>query len=175
MKRKILIKWDRVSLIVPEKEDISLYHSWMNNFETQHYLWYNSRTFSLEDEEKFLEKLNKDEKSQLFCIMVNETKKVIWNVWLNEINHINKWWVLWIVIFEENQRGNWYGKESIELLHNFAKNNLNLRKICLHVYWDNKNAIKLYSQLWYFEVWRWKKHKFHNWVFIDDVMMEIFL
>jgi RimJ/RimL family protein N-acetyltransferase len=119
--------------------------------------------------------MNKDNTSQIFCIMINETKTVIWNVWLNKIDHINKCWFFWIVIFEDNNCWKWYGKESIELVHIFAKQHLNLRKICLHVYWDNKNAIKLYSKIWYKEVWRWKNHKLYNWNFIDDVMMEIFL
>lgn len=175
MIRKIIITWEKISLIVPEKEDIDLYHKGMNNIQTQHYLGYNARTFSREDEEKYFENMNKDNKSQTFCIMINETKEVIWNISLNEINHINKWGIMWIVIFEELKRWSWYGKEAINLLHGFAKQQLNLRKLCLHVYADNEKAIKLYTKLWYKEVWRWKQHKFHNWEFIDDVMMEIFL
>lgn len=175
MDRKIILSWNTISLVVPEKEDIDLYHNGMNNIQTQHYLWYSARTFSREDEEKYFENMNKGDKSQTFCIMINDTKKIIWNVWLNEINHINKWWTFWIVIFESEDRGNWYGQEAIELLHDFAKQQLNLRKLCLHVYWDNQKAIKLYTKIGYKEVWRWEKHKFYNWEFIDDVMMEIFL
>lgn len=175
MDRKVILKWNKISLVVPEKQDAEFFYKGINNLEIQHYLWYSSRLFSFEYEEKFLEKINNDEKSHTFCIMLNETQQIIWNMWLNEIDHVNKHGTLGIAIFDNEQRGKWYGKEAIELVHHFAKNHLNLRKLCLHVYWDNKNAMKLYSKIWYKEIWRWSKHKFYNWDFVDDVMMEIFL
>lgn len=175
MERKILIQWDKISLVVPEKADIPLYYKGMNNLEIQHYLGYSARTFSMEDEEKFLENINKNEKSQTFCIMRNDTEKIIWNISFNTIDHINKYWILWIVIFESDQRWSWFWKESITLLHWYAKDHLNLRKVCLHVLGDNLKAINLYKKLWYAEVWRWNKHKFYNWKYVDDILMEYFL
>ena len=175
MDRKVLIKWKTISLVVPEKDDIELYYLGMNNIEIQHYLWYDARTFSVENEEDFLKTINKDEKSQMFWIMVNDSKKVIWNIGLNKIDHVNKFGMVGVVIFEQSGRGKWYGDEAMKLLHDFSKKHLNLRKLCLVVFWDNTRAIKLYSRIGYTEVGRWKEHKFYNGNYVDKVMMELFL
>ena len=39
MERVKMLSWDKVSLVVPEREDIDIWYKWINDIETQSFLW----------------------------------------------------------------------------------------------------------------------------------------
>lgn len=38
--RIIILDWENISLVVPEKQDIEIWYKWLNNPEIQAYLWF---------------------------------------------------------------------------------------------------------------------------------------
>jgi RimJ/RimL family protein N-acetyltransferase len=78
--RVIISKWKKVSLVVPEKEDVELWYKWINNLEINQYLRSWEFLYSYEQEVEYYENLTNDKNSIKFAIYVNDEKKVIWNV-----------------------------------------------------------------------------------------------
>jgi len=72
MKRIKVLEWKKVSLVVPEKQDIKLWYEGMNNLEIWKNLVYTFwKVWHLEDEEEFYEIQRKRVDSQMFCIYEN--------------------------------------------------------------------------------------------------------
>jgi RimJ/RimL family protein N-acetyltransferase len=173
-KRVIILKGKKVSLVVPEKEDISLWYHWINNPEIAKPIWQLHKIHTLEAEEKYYEKLVNGEFWISFSIMVNETKKIIWNIAFKDLSHFHKTSDLWLAIFDNNSRNKWYWTEVIRLFLDYAFRIQWLRKMCL-TYWEfNKIWEHVYKKIWFKEAWVYKKHLYADWEYWDYFFMEIF-
>ena len=171
---KVLI-WEKISLVVPEKEDIKLWYVWVNDIETQSYLGsMYGEIITIEDEEEYYDSIRKDTSIKLFCIYTEESKKVIWNVSLMWIDYKNRKAELWIAIFDKEQQNKWYGTESIKLMLKYAFEVLWLNKVNLRFVEFNKRAQKVYEKIWFKQVGRLTKEIFVWWKYYDDILMEIF-
>ncbi len=174
-KRIIVINWEKISLIVPEKQDIEIWYKWINNIEIQSYLWLMFWSIiSKEAEEKYYDNLNKNKEQLTFSIFINQDKKVIWNISLMKIDFRNMHTELWIVITDEKNLSKWYWTESIYLILKYVFDVLWLNKVYLRLNSKNTRAKKVYDKLWFIEVWRFKKHNYIFWEFHDEIIMEIF-
>ncbi len=175
MQRIKILEWDKVSLVVPEKQDIEIWYKGINNIETQSYLgsMYWDIIFK-EDEEDYYELVRKNKNNRLFCIYINNEKKVIWNINLFDIDLLNRKAELWIVIFDIENRNKWYWSESINLILKFWFKALWLNKIKLRFVDFNERAQKVYEKIWFKKCWELKEEVFRNWEFHNDIYMEIF-
>ena len=175
MKRVIVMKWTKVSLVVPEKQDIDLWYEWMNNINIAKNLlnsfwniWYR------EDEEDFYEKQKNDKDNIMFSIYLNNEERVIWNISLNWIDKLSRKSQLWISIFNEDKLSKWYWSEAIRLLLKYAFDLLGLNKVFLDHIEFNERANRAYKKVWFKEVWRYKNHHYVMWKYYDSILMEIF-
>lgn len=174
MQRVKMLSWDRISLVVPEKQDIKGWYEWLNNIETQGFLWpIFGNIISLENEEKYYEDLNKNDKQLTFSIFVEETQKVIWNISLMDIDYKNSHCEMWIAIFDVESRWKWYGRESIQLIKKYVFEILGLNKLYLRYISHNTHAAKTYEKCWFVETGRMYQHNYRFWKYYDDVLMEI--
>jgi len=173
--RIIILDWENISLVVPEKQDIEIWYKWLNNPEIQAYLWFLFWSIiSRENEEKYYENLNKDKEQLTFSIFINKEKKVIWNISLMKIDYRNMHTELWIAITDNQNLSKWYWTEAISLILKYVFNVLWLNKVYLRLTSKNERAKRVYEKNWFIEIWRFKKHNYIFWEFYDEIIMEIF-
>ena len=175
MESVIVLKWKKISLIVPEKQDVDIWYKWMNNIEISKNLVYNFwNVWHKEDEEDFYEEQRKSKDCTMFSIYLNKEKKVIWNISLNKINKFYRNSELWVSIFEEDKLGKWYWSEAIRLVLNYAFEIIGLHKVYLNFVAFNERWKKAYEKVWFKEVWNFKEHNYVMWKYYDNTLMEIF-
>ena len=163
-----------ISLVVPEKQDIEVWYKWINDIETQSFLWTMYwEIITLEDEQDFYEDIRKDKKTKLFSIFVDEYKKIIWNISL-WVDFRNRKAELGVVIFDKENRWKWYWTKAINLILKYGFLVLWLNKITLRFFDFNKKAQKVYKKIWFKECWRFKKDYFIWGKYCDVICMEIF-
>jgi len=115
------MEWKKVSLVVPEKEDIELWYRWINNIENQSYLWTIFWTIiSRESEEEYYNSMNKDDKKLIFSIYIKWDNKTIWNIALMKIDYKNSHTELWVAIFDKEDQNKWYWTETIKLIQEYT-------------------------------------------------------
>lgn len=173
MSRVKVLVWEKVSLVVPEEQDIDLWYQWINDIENQKFLSIFWAIVSQKFEKEFFENLNNDDKQLTFSIYVEELKTTIWNIGLFNIDYKNSRCELWIAIFDKNSQNKWYWTESIRLMQKYVFEVLGLNKLYLKYISNNPRAWHTYSKLWFKEVWRMKQHEYRFWEYYDDVIMEM--
>ena len=175
MKRIKVLEWKRVSLVVPEKQDINLWYEGMNNLEISKNIVFNFwKVWHLEDEENYYEIQRKNNDTQMFCIYLNDEKEVIWNISLSKINKLSRNAEFWVVIFKEDKLGKWYWTEAVKLILKFSFEIIWLHKIYGRYVWFNERAWKSYQKVWFKEVWIFKEQEFLMWKYYDSILIEIF-
>lgn len=175
MDRIIILEENDICLSVPEIEDIDLWYKWVNDIENQSLLWSMFWTIiSYKSEQDFFYSLNKDDSKITFSIFVNSLKKSIWNISLFDIDYKNSRAEIWIAIFDKNNQWKWFWTLAMKLIQKYAFEVLWLNKIYLKYIWFNKKAWKVYSNVWFIEVWTLKNHEYRLWKYHDLVIMELF-
>jgi RimJ/RimL family protein N-acetyltransferase len=173
-KRVVIMEWKKISLVVPEKQDTELWYRGINDIETQSYLWTRFWTIiSRESEEEYYNSINKSDKSLTFSIYIKWDNKIIWNISLMKIDYKNSHTELWVAIFDKEDQNKWYWTEAIKLIQKYIFTVLGLNKIYLVCSSINNRAWKVYSKLWFIEIWRLKGHFYTWWEYHDDILMEI--
>ena len=175
MNRIKVMEWEKVSLVVPEESDAVIWYEWVNNIETQFFLWsMYGEILTVEDEKEYFHMVRKDKTMRLFSLYANETKKVIGNISLINLDFQNRRSSLWIAIFDTTQREKWLGTEAMELMCEYAFDVLGLHKIQLEYIDTNTRAEAVYKKIGFQEVWRMKDHDYRKWKFYDCIMMEYY-
>ena len=172
--RVVIMKWKKVSLVVPEKEDIYLWYKWKNDLEISHYLWEAHVVRYFEKMEELYEKIINDDSGIYFSVMENSSKKIIWFVDLKDIRYLHKTVEVWMWIFDVSSHWKWYWTEMLRLICDYAFRIQWMRKIFLEHFLSNKVWIKVYEKVWFEVVWIKKEHFFSNWWYEDLVIREIF-
>jgi len=81
---------------------------------------------------------------------------------------------LFIMIWEEEYLGKWFWKEAMQWILNFAFKELELHKVCLWVYEENKSAVNLYKKLWFEIEWTLIDDAYFGWKFHNSLLMAVF-
>jgi RimJ/RimL family protein N-acetyltransferase len=101
-----------------------------------------------------------NDKNTIFLAMCDVNDEHVGNVKLDRIDWIAGTCELGIIIGEASARGKGYGREAMNLLIDFAFNELNLRKISLAVFENNPHAKHLYESLGFKQEGVFVKHVF---------------
>ncbi|MCG8490852.1 MAG: GNAT family N-acetyltransferase [Sneathiellales bacterium] len=104
-------------------------------------------------------------------VISNDTEEPLGFVQIHSQNFKNQHAWLGIALHPDTQ-GKGLGKKSMQLLHDYARGSLGLRKLMLEVRRDNHPAIKLYDALNYVRVGDFKKHYFDGEHYHDVLVME---
>lgn len=171
MERIIYIKWDKISLVVPEKQDVNIMYQWMNNFEITKYLWELNRYY-FENEENFYNSITSEQK-HFFMIMKNDTKDIIWWIGFNKFDKLSRNAEVWICIYKEIDLWSWYWTEAMKLFLRYTFEIVWCNKLKLWVFDFNWRWIKSYKKSWFKEVWRLKQEAYIGWEYKDSILMEI--
>lgn len=108
-----------------------------------------AKQLSKESFERLLPNGVDTEKEYLYSIVVGQASQKVGYLWfqMNETLMGKSAFILDFVIFEQ-VRGRGYGKQTLEVLEEVAKN-LDIHKIALHVFAHNTTAIALYEKVGY--------------------------
>ncbi|EDT27894.1 GNAT family N-acetyltransferase [Clostridium perfringens] len=166
-----MLKSKRINLRPIENRDLKVLNKWKNDYEIFKYLGGGFQPQSINEQEKYISNLiNNSGTSKRFII---DNGEAIGMVGLYDINFINRNCDLGIYIGEKSEQGKGYAKETMDLILDFAFNNLNLKKIKLNVVNANNKAINLYNSLGFKEVGILKEERFINGKFEDVKIMEL--
>ena len=163
------IKGERLYLSPINEEDLETYTKWMNNQDITEKIGNYSKVITLTSEKKYLETIN----GYSFAIVLKEEDKLIGNISLINVNHINQTASLGIFIGEKEDRNKGYGKEAIKILLNYGFNTLNLNNIMLEVYSFNKYAVRTYEKIGFRIIGRRRDCVYRNGRLYDEIFMDI--
>jgi len=153
-------------------DDVELFAKWMNDFSVTDYTNRSDKVYTLEAERQWVE--NEAMKSNyLMSIVTINNDEVIGNIGFNEINFINRYGVLGILIGENENRNKGYGTEAIRLLLDFAFNYLNLNSVSLRLLECNERAKRCYEKVGFKECGRVRKCRYLNGKYYDSIYMDI--
>ncbi len=153
-------------------KDIEKFVQWHNNFNIKILSLMHPFPVPFELEKEHLERqlTSTDNKMVLFGIQDKASGELLGYTKLFNINWIHRTTYFGIIIGEEDARGRGVGRETIQLITNYAFMNLNLRKILLEVVENNNAAINLYQKIGFATEGLLKEH-----VFIDGVYQNVLI
>lgn len=167
-----MIKGQRLTLRVIERDDLPHFITWVNDPEvTQHLLLY--LPINLDDETDWYEGQRKDTTTQNFAIVITQEQRLIGSVGLMKIDHKDQNAELGIMIGDKTQWGQGYGQEAIQLLLDFAFTQMNLHRIYLRVNASHTAGIRCYQRCGFIEEGRLRQVVYHHGRFEDQLMMSL--
>jgi RimJ/RimL family protein N-acetyltransferase len=143
-----IIYGEHVRLRAAEREDIKIFHEWVNDPEVTRGLAM-FLPYSFVDEENWFNSLAKrDQKEKPLVIEVRKSKawKMIGNCGVFDIDAVNRSAELGIMIGEKSEWNKGYGSEVMSLLVRHCFQTLNLNRAFLRVYTDNVRAVRAYEK-----------------------------
>jgi diamine N-acetyltransferase len=170
-----VIKGEKIYLRPILKNDIAVLNDWKNDEETYRYLGGGFMPTSIDHQEKWIDNLIDTTGSNKRFIISDNKNVPIGMVGLYDINWIHRNCEIGIYIGNKSAQGKGYGKEACELLEQFAKNYLNIRKIKLNAVLDNENAIHMWQSLGYKKIGEYIEERFIQGEYKNLVLMEKFL
>ena len=173
MERIVVLKWDKIALVVPEREDVLPWYKFINDIENQIFLDQRWRLTYLEAEYDYYDKLKTQDDKKVFSIMVLETQKIIWSVSLFRISEKNHHATLWILLWDKDEQNRWFWTETISLILKYWFEVLCLHKIKLEALETNARARRVYEKCWFKEYWRAREEHFDWDKYFDTICMEI--
>lgn len=171
MDRIIAMKWEKISLIIPEKPDVDVMFKAMANWEITKYTW-TIWVWHKENEEDYYEHLIKS-KAHFFMIMENWTKEVIWWIWFHKYDVVSRNWEIWIMLYKEEVLSKWYWSEAMKLFLKYVFEYLWVNKVKLLVFSNNPRWLKSYLKCGFKEVGRLRQEKYLCWEYVDSIIMDM--
>lgn len=109
----------------------------------------------------------------IFGIRLKKSDKLIGYCQLHDISHIHHSAELQIRLGDSVERGKGYGSQTTRALIEFAFEDLNLRRIYLHVLRTNAPALKMYERLGFLKEGVLRKAVFIGGRYVDLVLMSL--
>lgn len=163
--KKVLLRKNRVS-------DAQRYLKWLADPAINRYIARNAKSLTLEKEKAYIKSINQDKKKSPFAICTSKGKHV-GIIGLGRIDLKNKSASLYIFIGDKDYQNLGLGTNAILTFLEYAFLKLNLNRIELGVYEDNKRGQKVYQKVGFKKEGKRKQAIFKNGRFIDDVRMAI--
>ncbi len=166
---------ERVRIRELRKEDSQKYFEWINKREL---VIFNS-TYSPISEwnhNSWFDSVTKNNKIKIFSIVVDNDsteEMLIGSCSLRNIDTLNQNAELQIRIGEESYQNRGIGIKVIQMLVEFGFRDLNLNRIYLDVFQNNKRAIKTYAKCGFIEEGVKRESEFINGEFINIIQMSI--
>lgn len=135
-----------VTLRALERADAPTILPWVNDQKViQHLLIH--RPTNLATEEAFIDAVSRSDDDIVFGICDRDIGKLIGVAGLHRIDRKNRHAMFGIFIGGARSRGKGHGTEATAMVVRYAFDTLNLNRVCLHVYADNKPAIRAYEKV----------------------------
>lgn len=142
-----LIEGKHIYLRRIKKTDVGKkYLNWMNDKKITTYLESRFQKWSLKKLMQYVKDETQRKDYIFWVIILKEDNKHIGNIKLGPINHIHKYADLGFIIGDKRFWGKGYASEAVNLVVNFAFNNLRLHKITAGVYQNNLASLKVFQK-----------------------------
>jgi UDP-4-amino-4,6-dideoxy-N-acetyl-beta-L-altrosamine N-acetyltransferase len=129
-----------------ERADAPTILPWVNDQQViQHLLIH--KPMNLAAEEAFIDAVNRSDHDVAFGICETTTHELIGVAGLHRVDAKNRHAMFGIFIGAAAHRGKGYGTEVTAMAVRYAFDTLNLHRVWLHVYEDNKGAIRAYEKV----------------------------
>ena len=167
---------NRLFLSLSRKEDLHLYNDWLNDFENNLTFGRSHIVFNEENQAKYIEDYNNSNDKFFFVIVKkgndSEKEQAIGIGLLYDVDFIHGKAALAILI-DKIFQSKGYGKESVNLLLEFAFNIFNLNNVMLYAIDFNEKAIAIYKSIGFKTIGRRREsYPINNKVY-DEVYMDI--
>lgn len=166
-----MIKTKRTSLLPLEKKDLSKTIKWLNSPDIGVPLG-KSYLFSVSGSEKWFDENVTTQKVIIFKILVNNNH--VGNVTLDDFALVERLAKFSIYIGKKKFWGKGHAKEASIAMLRYGFGQLNLYKIYLRVFANNKRAIKLYQSIGFKREGILRKEKYISDKYVDVIHMGIF-
>lgn len=152
-----------------DMDDAQQYVKWLNDEEVVRNLNLATKVISVESEKEILARLAKE---QTYGIIDIETDKLIGNIGLIGINHVQQSAEIGIFIGDKKYWDRGFGTEALHLLIDFSFRTLNLHSIVLRTYDFNARAIACYEKVGFRKIGEAREAlryemEWHNILFMD--------
>jgi len=127
--------------------------------------------YTLEDEEKWYASQSAMKDTYTFAIEEIATGEYLGGCGVNEVDWKNSRATVGIAIVNKKYLGRGYGTDAMRVLISFIFNEMNVRKINLHVYAFNERAIKSYKKCGFVVEGTFRKEIFKNGAYHDEIRM----
>ena len=164
-----MIVGEKVQLREIEEEDLEAIVMWRNDPEILKWL-FSYLPLSMWKQRMWYKTYAEDDTQQIFIVEVEKT--AVGTVGLSHIDCRNQRAELGILI-DENWQKKGIGRETLNLLIEFAWNEMNLRKIKALALEENEAAIKLYKSCGFVEEGVLKEEVYKNGEFKDVLVMAL--
>lgn len=159
-----------IALRALERSDAPSILPWVNDQQIiQHLLIH--RPTNLAAEEAFIDGLSRSEHDVVFGIAERESGRLVGVCGLHRIDTKNRNAEFGIFIGEADARGKGLGSEATALIVKYAFDTLNLHRIWLRVYEDNKAAIRAYEKVGFRQEGVLRQDSFRRGRYWNTVMM----
>jgi len=163
----------RIYLRILSSEDVGDdYVKWMRDEETVRFLESKLKTYTLEDLKEYVKIINKSHADSLFGIFLRENNEHIGNIKIGGMDQVHQHGHVGIMIGDKNSWGKGCGKESIQLVTEYAFEELNLNKLIAGISANNIGCYKAFLKAGYNEAGRLKRHMFYKGEFVDKILVE---
>lgn len=170
-----MIIGDGLRLRAPERTDIPKFVEWLNDPEVRTGLLL-YLPLSLEAEQKWFDNMltmPAEEQPLVIEIQDNNSWKMIGNIGLHKIDHRCRSAEAGIFIGEKSVWNQGYGTKAMELIVEYGFDTLNLNRIMLDVFADNKRAIRTYEKSGFVHEGRKREAAYKNGTYVDILIMSI--
>ena len=130
-----------------EREDAPLFVTWLNDSEVTRTLEIFYRPINLQTELDFIETVYKSEHDVVLGIVTKDTNALIGVTGLHKLECKHRRAVFTICISAKSSWRKGYGTATTALMTGYAFETLNMNRVGLEVYEDNKPGIKAYEKV----------------------------
>lgn len=165
-----MLQGSSVTLGTPRPEDSEILFGWINDPEI---VRFNAsyRPIGHAAHEAWFDGLNKGSSRIFFAIRSPE--HLVGSLQLIDIHPVHRTAELIIRIGQETDRGKGYGSDALKVAIAFAWNDLNLQRVWLRVFADNKRAQRAYEKAGFAVEGTMKRAAFVNGAFVDEIIMAV--
>lgn len=150
------------------------YLSWMNDNEINKYLESRFTNHSIDSLKDFVTSMNNSENNILFAIIDKSSNKHIGNIKLGNIHPVHKYADIGLIIGDKNYWGKGIATKSIQLVTEYAFNNLNLRKVIAGIYENNIGSIRAFEKCGFKRAYIKKDTYFFEDRYINAIVFELY-
>lgn len=170
-----MIFGERIRLRAPERDDLPMFVSWLNDPEVRAGLATYLPISMAQEEQWFESVLKRPMESQPLVIEVKEldTWVPIGNIGVFDINSVGHSAELGIVIGNKAYWNKGYCTEAITLMLKHCFETLNLNRVSLQVYENNLGAIRCYEKVGFVHEGRQREGVFRSGKYLDVLMMSV--
>lgn len=166
------IQGERIYLrLISEKDATAEYCNWLNDKEVGQYTEVRFERHNLKKLRQYIKDALNNRSTLFFAIVRKDQNKFIGTIKLGRIYWQHGFGTLALMIGDKESWGKGFATEAVNLLTDYAFQQLKLRKIIAGIYETNVASLKLFQKVGYLEEGRQEKQYLYNGEYIDCVQM----